>query len=181
MRRAAVLLASAICVGVLFASLGPPRVIPTTTADRSLWASYSDPEVGWSFRFPPEWEVRIDEDAFPSHPQVVIINFRGDLHHSRGDFWNLRELPPEFVLVEMEVPFDVSPGPRGSQRGTPLSLAKGYPAQGKLYQGAAWGRWIPVYLEGVGSYIVRAYVGPQANVSDRRVARDIVASIRFKS
>jgi len=179
-RRAVVVLASAILVWIVLASLTPPRLIPTTTADRSRWMTYSDTEVGWSLRYPPEWEARIDEDAYPSHPQVVIVNFRGDLHHSQGDFWNLRELPPGFVLVEMEVPFDVTPGPRGSQRSTPLSLTKGYPAQGKLYEGAAWGRLLPVYIQGVGAYIVRAYFGPEASLMDQRAAREIMASIRLE-
>ena len=93
----------------------------------------------------------------------------------------MRNLRNNFVVVEIEVPADVRPGPEISQRTTPLSLEDALQGSRMARLGVPRSIYIPIHIDEGHQYIVRVWHGPDATSQDLRIADGIVGSMRFDS
>jgi hypothetical protein len=164
-----------------------PDYVGQASLDAATWANHSDATVGWSLRYPGRWHLQVVEpsDDMCQGPSVLVTNFDADLHHpdlgpgSCTGAWDMRNLRTDFVVVEIEVPADVPPGPEISQRTTPLSLEDALQGSRMARFGVPKGIYIPVFIDEGHQYIVRVWTGPDATSQDYRIADGIVGSMRF--
>ena len=91
----------------------------------------------------------------------------------------MRNLRSDFVVVQIEVPADVRPGPEISQRTTPLSLQDAREGSGMARFGVPKGVYIPVFIDEGHQYIVRVWSGPDATPQDLKIADVIVGAMRL--
>jgi hypothetical protein len=196
MRRIGVTLVSILALALVVAwwltqVRGPssPDYVGQASLDAASWTSYSDARLGWSLQYPAVWHLQVvDPEATEVSCQgdaVVVSNFDGDLHHpdlggaSCTGAWDMRNLRSNFVIVQIEVPADVRPGPENSQRTTPLSLDDALQGRRLGRFGVPKGIWIPVYIDEGHQFFVRAWHGSDASQKDLEIADEIVTSIRF--
>ena len=151
------------------------------------WETYSDPRVGWSLRYPSRWHLQLAQPFECQGDAVVVTNLDADLRHpdlgasSCTGFWDMRALPSNFAVVEIDVPNDMRPGRKISQRSTPLSLEDALDASSVARFGVPKGIFIPVYTDASHQYIVRMWQGPEASPRDSEIAEAIVRSIEFET
>jgi hypothetical protein len=193
MRRSAVILVAILAAASLavwwLARNGAevaPRYVGQASRDVATWARHTDAGVGWSLRYPSRWHLQLEASDHMCHTDAVIVtNFDADLRHpdlgpnSCTGAWDMRNLPSNFVAVEIEVPADVRPGPDISQRVTPLSLEDALEGSRMTRFGVPKGVFIPVYIDEARQYIVRLWHGPDASSHDLKIADAIVKSMQF--
>lgn len=165
-----------------------PDYVGRASLDAATWVSHTDPTVGWSLRYPARWHLQVaqpDPAEFSCKGDAVLVtDFDADLRHpDLGDgsctsAWDMRDLPTNFVIVELEVPADVTPGPEHSQT-MPLSLEDALQGSGMARFGVPRGVYIPVFIDEGHQYIVRVWNGPDATSQDLKIADAIVGSMRF--
>ena len=195
MRRTPIVVVAILFVGLLAAwwlardDSGPPEYVGQASADVSSWRTHSDSQIGWSLRYPARWHLQVDgpDENVCNGDTVVVINLDADLHHpeigegSCTGAWDMRELRSNFVIVQLEVPVDVTPGSMLSQQSTPLSLDEARKGHRIAEFGVPKGVWIPVYIDEGHQYFVRVWHGPDASSQDMAIADRIVASMRFET
>lgn len=164
-----------------------PDYVGQASLDAATWTSYADATVGWSLRHPGRWHLQVVEpaDDVCQGESVLVTNFGADFHHpdlgpeSCTGAWDMRYLRSGFVVVEIEVPADVRPGPEISQRTMPLSLEDALDGSRMARFGVPKGVYIPVFIDEGHQYIVRVRNGPDATSQDLQIADGIVGSMRF--
>lgn len=160
-------------------------VAVAVTSTPVTWATWRDPRVGVSGRYPPGWSHQyFDDQVGPAtHTGVVFSNVA---HHfdypdlptgSSTSAWDYRALPDDAVVVEVSatIRFEIM-----CRRTTafPLALSDGHRAQDKPAYGAPPRLFIPACIEGGNGLGVHVLVWPDASQRDRDAARDIVEMIK---
>lgn len=143
------------------------------------------PALSATYRYPPTWHIQPFEEqvGHAGFTGAVVSNVEGELHHpdlgpnEATTAWDLSDLPPDGVVISIE---HVEAGPfDGSEPDSsfPVSLSDAQALGKTEYSGDTEGLWIEFTLDGelMGA---RVYFGPNASQEDRRVAADVVASIR---
>jgi hypothetical protein len=197
MRRTPIVVVAILSVGLVvtwwFARdrSGAPQYAGQASLDIGTWSAHSDARIGWSLRYPTIWHLQVAEpdpsEVSCNDDTIVVTNFDGDLHHpdlggaSCTGAWDMRQLRSNFVIVQMEVPADVNPGPEFSQHSMPLSLGDALEGDRIARFGMPKGVWIPVYIDADHQYFVRVWHGPDASSRDMTIADRIVGSMRFET
>ena len=173
----------AILGGVAFLILSPERRPPPASLDTLRWVPHTDPDADWSVRYPREWHLQIDDGSCPfQHEQILVTNVGHDLQHPEiggggcTDQWDMRELSPGFVVLELETPADVAHG----REKVALSLKEARISSPVPEFGVPARVWIPVWIDRQHQYLVRLWLGPIATQHDQKVVQQVVSSIRFQ-
>jgi hypothetical protein len=191
--RRATIIAASLAIGmaavgaVVFAFRTSPGTTPTTAG----WARGEIEMLGATFQYPSSWHLQPFEErvGLAGFTGVVVSNVEGDLHHpdlgadGATSAWDLSGLPPGGVVISIEhldaigVPTGGVPTRPDSQ--FPLDLVDAEHLGQTRHSGATEALWLDFTLNGrhMGA---RVFFGPDATEEDRRVAADIVASIRPK-
>jgi hypothetical protein len=195
MRRTPIVVIAILSVGLVAAwwlagdDSEAPGYVGQASADVSSWRTHSDSQIGWSLRYPAIWHLQVEgpDQNFCNGDTVVVTNFDGDLQHpdlgggSCTGAWDMLHLRSNFVIVQLEVPVDVTPGSMSGQQSTPLSLDEALKGHRIGQFGVPKGVWIPVYMDEGHQYFVRVWHGPDATSQDMTIADGIVASMRFET
>lgn len=197
MRRTSIVVVAILVLALLAAwsltrnDTGAPEYVGQASTDVGSWSTYRDAEIGWALRYPPLWHQQVGQpdqsDLACNGDTVVVMNFIADLQHpglgegSCIGVWDMRDLRRNFVIVQLEVPADLRPGPEISQRTTPLSLDEALKGHQMARFGVPRGVWIPVYIDEGHQYIVRVWHGPDASSQDMAIADGVVGSMRFET
>jgi hypothetical protein len=160
------------------------RSSPSTAPAIGEWRHGEIESLGASFEFPPTWHVQhVDEFVGTTGlTGAVVSNVGQDLHHpdlgpnAWTSAWDLSELPSDGVVVSIEAveSFRQSEEPDST---FPVDLADANRLKPTRHSGSTEGWWLEFTLNSklMG---VRVYFGPDATGEDRRIAEEVVASIR---
>lgn len=166
----------------------PPVLVPAPRG----WATYHDPQFGWSMSYPASWHLQsFDEQSRISFRGALVSNLDHAFRHPAikdgyTTAWDMRGLPSDLVVVQFQHAVDgpARPTPAPPDSTFPLSLdaapMKGPPgrAAGDEY-GAPPSLALPVTVRGDAAYSVVAWIAPDAPEGDKDLARRVVASIAF--
>ncbi|MGH2731021.1 MAG: hypothetical protein ACRDJI_10500 [Actinomycetota bacterium] len=179
--------ARAIAAAAFVAALGFVLAWPVIHADRDDvprgWTTKEDPRLGLTIQYPMTWEVQRFDNRVgrATHTGLIISNVVHHFRHPelvRGSVtssWDMRDLPDHAVVVE------VSQISRivelcGETSSFPLALEDAQVVSG------VWGSPPRLFLPGCagGKYRfgLHVWMWPDSSYGDRRIARQIVQSVR---
>jgi hypothetical protein len=150
----------------------------------SRFSTYSN-AFGWSMKYPNEWRLQPFHDVHRvTFDGALVTNINHAFVHVKipGGFttaWNLRDLPDNVVIVQFaNVPTGIQVRPSGPDTPFPLSLDRAQPLPSQEYGGPPA---VQLYVKhgSYERYFLMVWMGPNASEADKRIAREIVASLRF--
>jgi hypothetical protein len=145
---------------------------------------YTDPKLGWSWRYPSSWHLQTFSGMIGRGflEGVLITNLDHGFHHPdcgtgcSTSLWDMHGTPDDLVAIELHC-IAAGPQPRPSIDNVtfPLSLADFNRSRTHPSYGAPLFLWKPLLVHGV--FAVYVWFGHEANAQQKTAASHIVSSI----
>ncbi|MFA5890660.1 MAG: hypothetical protein WDA27_06885 [Actinomycetota bacterium] len=168
------------------------RMVESIAYRDSAPGNYYDTEFRWSLRYPTNWHAQPFNMLSRIWVRgVVLSNVDHEFTHPGGatagtTAWDFTDAPDNLVAVQFQHSAG-GPAPRATpppDTDFPLTIdgtAPSAPTRGAGTYAAPPAIVIPVTAHGESGFSVLVWFGPKASEEDKRLASEIVASIRFDS
>jgi hypothetical protein len=174
--------------------LRPARVVSAAPVATGTWETFHQRPPGQiEVRHPSTWRVQDFGFECPTAAAhgVIVSNLDRDLHNVSGgghcsSSLDMRGLPPQLVVVRLWHLVTFGNPSNDPDTPLPLDLADARESSGKDREDPEqpYGAPTPILfmdvVHGGHPYVLQVFLGPQASVRDREIARRIVASIGFR-
>ena len=151
-----------------------------------VWRTFARSDFALTVHFPGSWRPQAFDDEVHYRFYGVLISNPGiklahpDLGSELTTAWDMTELPPDAVVVEVSHTLGPDNPPERSTD-FPVSLEDAQRVDVRDNYGAPQPRlWIPLKVAGGHAYEVSVWIGEDAAASDRAIAERIVESVKLR-